>query len=67
MHVSVNGMRLFFDVEGGRTQCPTLVLGGEDNPMHPIESQSDLAATLPPNLVQFDRFADCGHGGARRA
>jgi len=46
----------------GRIQCPTLVLGGEDDPMHPIESQADLAAALSPNLVQFERFADCGHG-----
>ena len=45
-----------------RIQCPTLVIGGEDYPMHPIESQADIAATLPPSLVQFERFADCGHG-----
>ena len=31
--------------------------------MHPIESQADIAAALPPSLVQFERFADCGHGG----
>ncbi len=96
MHVSVNGVRLFFDVEGTklvpdgpmmrekpmllwftrpngeshsfnlvpdlrRIRCPTLVLGGEDDPMHPIESQADIAAALPPHLVQFERFADCGH------
>ncbi|MEO8320108.1 MAG: alpha/beta hydrolase [Bradyrhizobium sp.] len=45
----------------GRIQCPTLVLGGEDDPMHPIESQADIAAALPPHLVQFERFASCGH------
>jgi proline iminopeptidase len=45
-----------------RIRCPTLVIGGEDDPMHPIESQADIAATLPPSLVQFERFADCGHG-----
>jgi proline iminopeptidase len=27
-----------------RIQCPTLVLGGEDDPIHPIESQADIAA-----------------------
>ena len=48
--------------ELGRIRCPTLVIGGEDDPMHPIESQADLAAALPPHLVQFERFADCGHG-----
>jgi len=46
-----------------RIRCPTLVIGGEDDPMHPIESQADLAAALPPSLVQFERFADCRHGG----
>jgi pimeloyl-ACP methyl ester carboxylesterase len=48
--------------ELGRIRCPTLVIGGEDDPMHPIESQADLAATLPASLVQFERFAECGHG-----
>jgi proline iminopeptidase len=44
-----------------RIQCPTLVLGGEDDPMHPIESQADIAAALPAHLVRFERFPDCGH------
>ena len=44
-----------------RIQCPTLVMGGEDDPMHPIESQADIAAALPADLVQFERFANCGH------
>jgi pimeloyl-ACP methyl ester carboxylesterase len=44
-----------------RIRCPTLVLGGEDDPMHPIESQADIAAALPAHLVQFERFPDCGH------
>jgi proline iminopeptidase len=47
--------------ELGRIRCPTLVLGGEDDPMHPIESQADIAAALPPHLVRFERFANCGH------
>jgi pimeloyl-ACP methyl ester carboxylesterase len=45
----------------GRIQCPTLVLGGEDDPIHPIESQADIAAALPPHLVRFERFANCRH------
>ena len=44
-----------------RIRCPTLVLGGEDDPMHPIESQADIAAALPDHLVQFKRFPNCGH------
>jgi proline iminopeptidase len=50
---------MFADLD--RIQCPTLVLGGEDDPIHPIESQADIAAALPPHLVQFERFANCRH------
>jgi proline iminopeptidase len=49
-------------VDLSRVACPTLVMGGEDDPMHPLESQADIAAALPPHLVRFERFADCGHG-----
>lgn len=44
-----------------RVRCPTLVLGGEDDPMTPIECQADIAAALPPHLVRFERFPGCGH------
>jgi pimeloyl-ACP methyl ester carboxylesterase len=47
--------------ELSRVQCPTLVLGGEDDPMTPIECQADIAAALPPQLARFERFASCGH------
>lgn len=47
--------------ELSRVQCPTLVLGGEDDPMTPIECQADIAAGLPAHLVRFERFAGCGH------
>ena len=30
-----------------RVQCPTLVMGGEDDPMTPIECQADIVAALP--------------------
>jgi pimeloyl-ACP methyl ester carboxylesterase len=50
---------MFADLD--RIQCPTLVRGGEDDPIHPIESQADIAAALPPHLVQFQRFANCRH------
>ena len=42
-------------------RCPTLIMGGEDDPILPIESQADIAAALPAHLVQFERFADCRH------
>jgi proline iminopeptidase len=44
-----------------RVQCPTLVMGGEDDPMTPIECQADIVAALPRHLVRFERFAGCGH------
>lgn len=48
--------------ELARIRCPTLVMGGEDDPMTPIDSQVDIAAALPAGLVRFERFAGCGHG-----
>jgi pimeloyl-ACP methyl ester carboxylesterase len=48
-----------------KISCPTLVLGGEDDPTTPIEDQEDIAASLHPELVEFHRFADCGHGAYR--
>ena len=44
-----------------RVQCPTLVMGGEEDPMTPIECQADIAAALPPHLVRFEPFPACGH------
>ena len=43
-------------------QCPTLVLGGEEDPMIPIACQEDIVAALPAHLVRFERFPGCGHG-----
>ena len=44
-----------------QVQCPTLVLGGEEDPMTPIECQADIAAALPAHLVRFERFPGSGH------
>ena len=45
-----------------RIKCPTLVMGGEDDPITPIADSEDIAAALPRKVVQFERFAGCGHG-----
>ena len=45
-----------------RVLCPTLVMGGEEDPMTPIVCQEEIAAALPPHLVRFERFPGCGHG-----
>lgn len=43
-------------------RCPTLVLGGTMDPMTPIECQRDIAAALPPSIVEYHEFPNCGHG-----
>lgn len=48
-------------------RCPTLVLGGEDDPITPIGDAEDIAAAIPSQLVRFERFAGCGHGVFRDA
>ncbi len=45
-----------------RIACPTLVLGGELDPMCPIECQRDIAAAIRPELLHYREFAQCGHG-----
>lgn len=42
--------------------CPTLVMAGEDDPITPIAFSEQIAAALNPDLVQFERFANTGHG-----
>jgi proline iminopeptidase len=45
-----------------RVRCPTLVLGGEEDPMCPIVCQEEIVAALPAHGVRFERFPGCGHG-----
>ena len=53
--------------ELAKVRCPTLVLGGEDDPICPIDDQADIAAALPAHLARFERFSGCGHGVYRDA
>jgi proline iminopeptidase len=46
----------------GQICCPTLVIGGEDDPACPIEDQEDIAAAIPQEWVRFERFPNAGHG-----
>jgi pimeloyl-ACP methyl ester carboxylesterase len=61
------GEQLTMDLRPGlaKIACPTLVLGGEDDPVTPIACQEDIVAALPPGLGRFERFAGCGHGPYR--
>ena len=45
-----------------RIACPTLLIGGEDDPVTTIEDMASVAAALPPQLTRFERIPDCGHG-----
>lgn len=61
------GEGLTFDLRSdlARIQCPTLVLGGEEDPITPIESQADLAAAMLEQWVRFERVPNAGHGAYR--
>ena len=59
------GFRFDFRASLGSIRCPTLVLGGHLDPVTPIEDSEDIVAALPPALVQFEKFADAGHGVGR--
>jgi pimeloyl-ACP methyl ester carboxylesterase len=43
-------------------QCPVLVIGGEEDPVTPIEDQRDIAGALPAQWVEFHAFPGAGHG-----
>ena len=45
-----------------RISCPALVVGGEDDPMVPIECQEDIADALPAGVGRFERVSGAGHG-----
>ncbi|MGH7865421.1 MAG: alpha/beta fold hydrolase [Candidatus Binataceae bacterium] len=57
------GAQQNFDFTAGlaRIKCPTLVMGGDIDPITPIQDQADIAAALPRDLVRFERFAGAGH------
>ncbi len=43
-------------------RCPTLLLAGALDPMLPVENQREMAALLPPALLQYHEFPEAGHG-----
>jgi proline iminopeptidase len=52
--------RFDYTPELSRIACPALVLGGEDDPITPVDDAEDLARGIPG--AQLERFARCGHG-----
>jgi pimeloyl-ACP methyl ester carboxylesterase len=43
-------------------KCPSLVIGGEDDPITPISRSELLAACIPQHLVRLVRVPNAGHG-----
>lgn len=46
----------------GGIQCPVLVMAGDRDPVTPMAFSEEMVSHLPPHLVQFKRFENCGHG-----
>jgi proline iminopeptidase len=61
------GEGALFDLrdELAAVRCPTLVVGGEEDPITPISELREIADALPPGSARFERFAGCGHGIVR--
>jgi pimeloyl-ACP methyl ester carboxylesterase len=62
MRAGGEGLTFNFFPVLSRIRCPTLVLGGDEDPMIPIACQEELVAALSPGVARFERFARCGHG-----
>jgi proline-specific peptidase len=53
--------RFDFSQRLSQIRCPVLLLAGELDPIVTIEDAEELAAALPPDRLQFQRFPDAGH------
>lgn len=62
-----SGESLTFDTRDDlrRARCPVLVMQGIHDPITPFELGQEVAASLPPDLVTFERFEYSGHGLGR--
>jgi proline iminopeptidase len=67
LYTSAGGEQQTMDLLPGLTKaaCPVLVMAGEMDPVCPVDDAKDIAAALPPHLVQFVSFANSGHGAWR--
>lgn len=46
-------------------RAPTLVIGGEEDPITPVAEQAHIVAHMAPGRAQLIRFGGCGHGVQR--
>ena len=45
-----------------KAKCPVLVMAGEFDPVCPMSGAEEIAASLPREMVTFERFDRSGHG-----
>jgi len=67
LFASAGGEQRSMDLLPGlaKARCPVLVLAGEEDPVCPLADARDIAAALPPQLVQLRTFPNVGHGAWR--
>ena len=53
--------RMDFRPALGRIRCPTLVIGGEDDTITPVEQSAEIAAAIPEGLAELVRVPGAGH------
>lgn len=61
------GEGVVFDLsaELSTVRCPTLVIGGEDDPITPVSEQQTIVDALPRGLGTLKSFPGAGHGVVR--
>lgn len=61
------GEGLNFDLRGllQRISAPTLIIGGDRDPVVPVASMNDMVTHFSPGIAEKFIFRDCGHGPAR--
>lgn len=61
------GEGVIFDLSEdlGVIRAPTLVIGGDDDPITPIPEQQHIVDRMAPGMARLTRFAGSGHGVLR--
>lgn len=64
---SSNGEGLNFDLRPllNRIKVPTLIMGGDRDPVVPVAGLEDIVRNFAPGVASKIIFPDCGHGPAR--
>jgi pimeloyl-ACP methyl ester carboxylesterase len=67
LYASAGGEQRQMDLLPGlaRTQCPVLVMVGDDDPVTPLEDSQAIAAAIPAPWGELVRFPGVGHGAWR--